>query len=158
MLRSNTDLASAVAAGNRDRAIERRRQQAGPIGCGLFGIESLSQALRLVPRVESESIIKCEDIVEGIRLLQDAQVLNHGTRAVHAAAFYRPLDKSIVARQDVGRHNALDKVAGALGHMGAAAIGIILLTSRVSVELIQKAAMMGAPVLAAVSSPHNART
>lgn len=99
--------------------------------------------MRAVPRVESKSIIKCEDIVEGTRLLQDAQVLNHGTRAVHAAAFHHPRDKSIIAREDVGRHNALDKVAGALGHMGAAANGIILLTSRVSVELIQKAPMMG---------------
>jgi FdhD protein len=150
---SGIELRIELAEARRDLASKRRRQRAGPAGCGLCGIESLAQAMRAVPPVETDFSVRREDVVEGMRLLSDAQNLNHKTRAVHAAGFYRPDDGSIIVREDVGRHNALDKVAGALGRADRGANGLVLLTSRVSVELVQKTAMMGASVLAAVSAP-----
>ena len=109
--------------------------------------------MRAVPPVATDFAIKCEEVVKGMRLLNEAQNLNRKTQAVHAAGFYRPEKGSILVREDVGRHNALDKVAGALGRAGGGTDGLLLLTSRVSVELVQNAAMMGVSVLAAISAP-----
>jgi FdhD protein len=147
------ELRIELAEVRRELASKRRRQRAGPAGCGLCGIESLAEAMRALSPVENDFSVRREDVVEGMRLLSDAQNLNHKTYAVHAAGFYKPGDGSIIVREDVGRHNALDKVAGALGRARGGADGLILLTSRVSVELVQKAAMMGASVLAAISAP-----
>jgi FdhD protein len=109
--------------------------------------------MRAVPATKARFFVKRDDVVKGMRLLNGAQTLNRDTHAVHAAGFYRPHDESIIVREDVGRHNALDKVAGALARSGGGADGLVLLTSRVSVELVQKAAMIGASVLAAISAP-----
>jgi FdhD protein len=132
----------------------RRRSMAGPTGCGLCGIESLEEATRPAPFVTAAGRFDSDMIVAAMAALPGAQALNAKTHAVHAAAFWTASKGLIALREDVGRHNALDKLVGALTLGGiAASEGLILMTSRVSIELIQKAARLGAPVLVAVSAP-----
>lgn len=132
----------------------RRRHMAGPVGCGLCGVESIDAALRKLPQVTSNFCIKADEIAEAIRLLTHYQHLNATTRATHAAAFYCPTRGLITIREDIGRHNALDKLIGALMRNDITpAQGAIIVTSRLSVEMVQKTAFVGTPVLIAVSAP-----
>ncbi|MDE1146964.1 MAG: formate dehydrogenase accessory sulfurtransferase FdhD [Azospirillaceae bacterium] len=139
-------------------ALERRRRRlAGPMGCGLCGLESLAEAVKALPVVAPGFTVDADQIAAARDALSDHQPLFEETRAVHAAGFWAPEadgGRMVAVREDVGRHNALDKLAGALIRGGVdATAGVVVMSSRVSVELIQKAAAMGVPVLVAVSAP-----
>jgi FdhD protein len=132
----------------------RRRKLAGPTGCGLCGVESLNEAMRPPPTVGKGRIFTPDQIMTAVESLFPRQEINHETRAVHAAGFWDPERSLVAVREDVGRHNALDKLAGALARDGATAEqGLVVLTSRVSIEMVQKSAAIGAPTIAAVSAP-----
>jgi FdhD protein len=136
-------------------ALERRRRRlAGATGCGMCGLESLAEALRPVPVVSDGGGVSPDDIMMAVASLGPAQTLGQATRAVHAAGFWQRGVGLVALREDVGRHNALDKLYGALAMEAVpCADGVLVLTSRVSIELIQKAARMGARVVAAISAP-----
>ncbi|MBD9374868.1 formate dehydrogenase accessory sulfurtransferase FdhD [Rhizobium sp. ARZ01] len=133
----------------------RRRHMAGPVGCGLCGIESIEQAVRVTPSVRTSALTLTEgEVAEAVRLLNGQQPLHMETHAVHGAAFFVPGTGLIAVREDVGRHNALDKLAGAAaraGYRGSA--GAVVVTSRVSVEMVQKTAVVGSPFIIAISAP-----
>jgi FdhD protein len=148
------ELRSWLPGEHQPQYAERRRSMAGPTGCGLCGIESLEQATLDLPALENALRVRATALIEAMDRLPAAQKLNQETRAVHAAAFWNPATDALILREDVGRHNALDKLAGALARRGVAgSSGVVLMTSRVSVELVQKAARIGASVIAAISAP-----
>ncbi len=139
---------------NADRLHERRRHIAGPTGCGICGIDSIAEAVRPAAIVAQGRHFSSQEVTAAMQGIPPLQAINIETRAVHAAAFWMPGRGIVALREDVGRHNALDKLAGALAQDRiSAADGMVLLTSRVSVEMVQKTAAMGAPVLVAVSAP-----
>jgi FdhD protein len=133
---------------------ERRRHIAGPTGCGICGVDSIAEAVRPPAIVPHGRSFAPREIVTAMAALPPLQEINIETRAVHAAAFWAPAQGVVALREDVGRHNALDKLAGAIAQQKISATdGTVLLTSRVSVEMVQKAAALGAPVMVAVSAP-----
>ena len=131
---------------------ERRRTLAGRTGCGLCGTDSLLQAVRPPPRLQSASRFDAATVSRALAGLQRRQVLRNATGATHAAAWCNAAGGIELLREDVGRHNALDKVIGALFRAGTPAeTGFMLVTSRASYEMVHKTAMAGVTLLAAVS-------
>jgi FdhD protein len=136
-----------------DAFAARRRRFVGPAGCGMCGLESLAEANRSIPRVARGFEIGRRDIEDAVATLPQGQTLNMRTRSVHAAAFWQR-DRDFVLREDIGRHNALDKLAGALLRENRPiADGVVVLSSRISIEMVQKAGMIGAPVVVGISAP-----
>jgi FdhD protein len=135
-----------------ERLAARRRVMAGPVGCGLCGIDSIEQALRDVPVVQPSAFrMTPAEVLAAVAALPGEQRLHDATRAVHGAAFWN--GRVLLAREDVGRHNALDKLVGGMVRQGIASQGAVVLTSRVSTDMVQKVAMLGAPMVIAVSAP-----
>lgn len=136
------------------RLSDRRRQIAGPTGCGLCGIDSIAEAVRPAAIVGPGAVFSPQQIMSAMAAIPPLQMINIETRAVHAAAFWTPSRGIVALREDVGRHNALDKLAGALARENINATdGAMLLTSRISVEMVQKTAAIGASVMVSVSAP-----
>jgi FdhD protein len=139
---------------NADRLSERRRHIAGPTGCGICGIDSIAEAVRPATIVAQGRCFSSREVMAAMQSIPPLQTINIETRAVHAAAFWMPGRGIVALREDVGRHNALDKLAGVLAQDKICrSEGMALLTSRVSVEMVQKTAAMGVPVMVAVSAP-----
>ena len=134
------------------RMSARRRTMSGPVGCGLCGIDSIDQALREVPVVAPSAFrMTPAQVLAAVAALPGEQKLHDATRAVHGAAFWN--GRVLLAREDVGRHNALDKLVGGMVRQGIRPEGAVVLTSRVSTDMVQKVAMLGAPMIIAVSAP-----
>jgi FdhD protein len=137
-----------------DRLGSRGRSLIGRTGCGLCGVESIQDALRELEPVRSDLRIPVESLYRVEEQLPALQTWNRETGTMHAAAWATPNGVPRVAREDVGRHNALDKVIGSLARTGTdATAGFFVLTSRASYELVQKVVAAGAPLLATVSRP-----
>jgi FdhD protein len=139
-----------------DRLLQRVRHRTSDASCGLCGIENLEQAIRPLPRLPNRQDHAASDsaIFSALAALQAHQPLNQMTGAVHAAARCSATGGIIEVREDVGRHNAFDKLIGAMIRTGADwAGGFALLTSRCSYELVEKAALSGCPMLATISAP-----
>lgn len=134
--------------------LRRRRNLTGRTGCGLCGAETLEQTVRTQKQVGTGVLVSVGQLHAAIEQLPAHQVLNASTGSVHAAAWVIPGRGIVCLREDVGRHNALDKTLGALVHTGADLQGgFMLVTSRASYEMVQKAATMGVTFMAALSAP-----
>src|SRR5260221_8868951 len=133
---------------------KRRRNMTGRTGCGLCGVDDLTQVARPLPRVGRGVNVNIGAIHQALDALPAWQSANQETGAVHAAAWASPAGEIALAREDVGRHNALDKLIGAMsrGHIDPEA-GFTGVPSRCSFEMVQKAATIGIPILVAISAP-----
>jgi FdhD protein len=134
--------------------LQRRRNLTGRTGCGLCGAETAEEAIRELARVGPGPTVSTAGLHEAIEQLSTMQPINARTGSVHAAAWVIPGKGVQFVREDVGRHNALDKAIGALVRSGAdRSEGYMLITSRASFEMVQKSATVGISFLAAFSAP-----
>ena len=135
-----------------DALAQRRRSMEGRSGCGLCGVESLRDALRPVPRVAAGPVVALDTINAALERLARQQPLNARSGGVHAAGFAH--GDAVLVREDVGRHNALDKLVGAMAQARLApADGFVVITSRASYEIVHKAATAGIGLVVAISAP-----
>jgi FdhD protein len=143
-----------VAGACEHRLKSRRRQMSGRTGCGLCGTDSLAQVIRPLPPLTGATTVTPAAVARSLQSIRAAQRLQHRTGATHAAAWCNLSGEAVLVREDVGRHNALDKLIGAMvrAHQDPAQ-GFVTLTSRASLEMVQKTVMAGVGVLAAVSAP-----
>ena len=133
---------------------QRRRTLAGRTGCGLCGVDSLDEAMRPVATSQATETVSRQAIWRAMAALPSQQRINRQNGATHAAGWATADGTLLAVREDVGRHNALDKLGGALARSGAAAQGgFVVVTSRCSYEMVHKAAALGAAAIAAVSAP-----
>ena len=138
----------------RDAVLERARMRVSESSCGLCGMENIEQVLRPLPKVAARIATNRTAIVGALSSLRDWQPLGRATGAVHAAAFCEPAGTILCVREDVGRHNALDKLIGSLTRSGIdPATGFILLSARCSYELVEKTVRAGCPMLVTISAP-----
>jgi FdhD protein len=144
-------LSRAGAASAKDR---RRRNMEGRSSCGLCGIESPEDALRALPALPSGFIVRREAIQAALTALETRQILGRSTRATHAAAWASADGQIQLVREDVGRHNALDKLIGAALKAGLdPASSFVIVTSRCSYEMVEKTVLAGITLLVAISAP-----
>jgi len=143
-----------IAATRAEALVARRRNLQGRSGCGICGTASVEAVLRTPPAIASERSFHTDALARALRGLQARQPLNAATGATHAAGYADATGEITLVREDVGRHNALDKLIGA---MAQARIdprsGFAVVTSRASYEMAMKAAQVGIPLLAAISAP-----
>lgn len=132
---------------------DRRRTLAGRTGCGLCGSESLEQALRYPQKLEAQVIFHKSAIQRGLQLMPMQQKLQQQTGATHACAWVLEDGTVDILREDVGRHNALDKLIGAIAKNNSRHAGFIITSSRASYEMVQKTASAGINMLVAISAP-----
>jgi FdhD protein len=134
--------------------LERARMRVSESSCGLCGMENIEQVLRPLPKVAARIRTNRAAIARALASLRDWQPLGRATGAVHAAAFCDPAGRILCVREDIGRHNALDKLVGALAKIGTnPGTGFILLSARCSYELVEKAVRAGCPMLVTISAP-----
>ena len=134
--------------------LARRRSMVGRTGCGLCGIEDLDDLPQAVSPAGPAPVLSLAALRRALAALETRQALGDATRGVHAAGFATAAGELALLREDVGRHNALDKLAGAMLRGGIpAASGFVIVTSRCSFEMVEKAAAMGARALVAISAP-----
>lgn len=134
--------------------MDRARRRVSDSACGLCGMESIELVLRPLPELAKRPVANAGAIQRALQGLTDHQQLGRATGATHAAAFCDVAGRIVLVREDVGRHNALDKVIGALALQGRdASDGFILVTSRCSFELVEKAVRARCPLLVSISAP-----
>jgi FdhD protein len=143
-----------LASDKLEPVLARARTRVSESSCGLCGMDSIEQVLRPLPPVTSRIATTRAAIADALAGLSAHQPLSAATGAVHAAAFCTADGAIVMAREDVGRHNALDKLLGGLARAGlSAADGFVLLTSRCSYELVEKAVRANCPLLVTISAP-----
>jgi len=143
-----------IAAARFSELLRRQRNLTGRTGCGLCGVQTIEEAIRTPAAVPDSYTVDVDELHAALRELTGRQQINARTGSVHAAAWAVPGKGIQVVREDVGRHNALDKVIGAIARAGIdMGTGYLLVTSRASYEMVQKAATVGVAMLAAVSAP-----
>lgn len=137
-----------------DRVLERVRHRISESSCGLCGIENLEHAVRPLPPVSTTTKADADAIFRALGALRDHQPLNAQTGAVHAAALCSATGEIRLVREDVGRHNAFDKLIGAMNRARLGwDQGFALLSARCSYELVEKAVLAGCPMLVTISAP-----